>query len=54
MWAREAVKKGASVPEPYKMKEILADKEETERRAKAGREWVQASHAVKRQNDAGC
>lgn len=48
MWAREAVKKGANVPEPYKMKEILADKDEIERRAKAGREWVQASRPVKR------
>lgn len=44
MWAREAVKKGANVPDPYKMKEVLADKDEIERRTKAGREWVQVIH----------
>lgn len=33
MWAREAVQKGANVPEPYKMKELLADKEGMEKHA---------------------
>lgn len=41
MWAREAVKKGANCPSPYKMKEILADKEAMEKQAAAGRNWVQ-------------
>lgn len=41
MWARPALKEGADVPQPYKMKELLADKEEVERHAKQGREWVQ-------------
>ncbi len=27
MWARQAVQKGAGIPDPYKMKELLADKE---------------------------
>lgn len=33
MWARPAVQKGANVPEPYKMKELLADKEAMEKHA---------------------
>ena len=33
MWDREAVKKGANVPEPYKMKELLQDKEAMEKHA---------------------
>lgn len=33
MWAREAVQKGANVPEPYRMKELLADKEGMEKHA---------------------
>lgn len=41
MWAHEFVKRGANVPDPYKIKEILADKEEMERRAAQGRQWVQ-------------
>ncbi|GAB7353124.1 hypothetical protein MBLNU459_g3663t1 [Dothideomycetes sp. NU459] len=41
MWARDAVKKGANVPSPYKMKEILANKEATEKAAAAGRDMVQ-------------
>ncbi|KAJ9628086.1 Glutathione S-transferase 2 [Taxawa tesnikishii (nom. ined.)] len=41
MWAREGVKKGANVPTPYKMKELLADKEAVEKQAAAGRAWVQ-------------
>ena len=35
MWARPAVKKGANVPDPYRMKEMLADKEEMEKHASA-------------------
>jgi glutathione S-transferase len=33
MWARPAVKKGADVPDPYKMKELLADKAAMEKHA---------------------
>lgn len=33
MWARPAVKKGADVPDPYKMKEMLASKESMEKHA---------------------
>ena len=33
MWARPAVQKGANVPEPYKMKELLKDKEGMEKHA---------------------
>ena len=41
MWSRDAVKKGANVPEPYRMKELLADKETMLRKAQEGRDWVQ-------------
>ncbi|KAK5109168.1 hypothetical protein LTR62_007253 [Meristemomyces frigidus] len=41
MWARPAVKKGANVPDPYKMKELLADKEKMEKHATQSRAWVQ-------------
>lgn len=41
MWEREGVKKGANVPDPYRMKELLADKEKMERYAKESRDWVQ-------------
>jgi len=33
MWARPAVQKGANVPEPYKMKELLADPAAMEKHA---------------------
>lgn len=33
MWARPATKKGANVPEPYRMKELLADKAAMEKHA---------------------
>ena len=33
MWARPAVQRGANVPDPYKMKELLADKEAMEKHA---------------------
>lgn len=41
MWERDGVKKGASVPDPYRMKELLADKERMEKHAKESRAWVQ-------------
>jgi len=41
MWAREAVKKGANVPSPYKMKELLADKDEMDRHAQQAKVWIQ-------------
>jgi len=40
MWSRPAVQKGANVPDPYKMKELLQDKEKMERHAAQSREWV--------------
>lgn len=42
MWARPAVQKGASVPDPYKMKELAADPQEAERKAKEAQAWIQA------------
>ena len=33
MWARPAVQKGANVPEPYRMKELLKDKDAMEKHA---------------------
>ncbi|KAK3670239.1 Glutathione S-transferase 2 [Recurvomyces mirabilis] len=41
MWGRPAVQKGANVPDPYKMKELLADKEKMEKHAAQSRAWVQ-------------
>ncbi|GIZ39337.1 hypothetical protein CKM354_000272400 [Cercospora kikuchii] len=41
MWAREAVQKGANIPDPYKMKELLADKEQMEKKAAEARAWIQ-------------
>jgi glutathione S-transferase len=56
MWARPAVQKGANVPSPYRMKELLADKEATEKHAAQARDWVQAgmkSDAEKNQSRSG-
>lgn len=41
MWERPALQKGANVPTPYKMKELLANKDEIEKHAQQGRDWVQ-------------
>jgi glutathione S-transferase len=41
MWARPAVQKGANIPDPYRMKELLADKEATEKKAAESAKWVQ-------------
>ncbi|KAF2210925.1 hypothetical protein CERZMDRAFT_85840 [Cercospora zeae-maydis SCOH1-5] len=41
MWARDAVKKGANIPDPYRMKELLADKELMEKKAAESQAWVQ-------------
>ncbi|TKA30972.1 hypothetical protein B0A50_01940 [Salinomyces thailandicus] len=41
MWARPALKKGANVPDPYKLKELLQDKEKMDRHAAEARNWVQ-------------
>ena len=38
LWSREAVKKGANVPDPYRMKELLADKAAMEKHAAQVRE----------------
>ncbi|KAF4556735.1 Glutathione S-transferase-like protein 9 [Elsinoe fawcettii] len=42
MWARPATKKGADVPDPYKMKEILKDPAEVQRIMNSGRDMIQA------------
>jgi len=42
MWARPAVQKGANVPDPYRMKELLADKEATEKYAAESSKWIQS------------
>jgi glutathione S-transferase len=42
MWARPAVKKGANVPDPYTMKELLQDKEGMEKHAAQVRSIAQA------------
>lgn len=42
MWARPAVQKGANVPDPYKMKELLADKAAMEKHAADAKKWIQA------------
>lgn len=42
MWDRPALQKGANVPDPYRMKELLADKEAMEKHAAKSREWVQS------------
>lgn len=42
MWARPALQRGANVPDPYKMKELLADKETMEKKAAEARAWIQA------------
>lgn len=42
MYARPALKKGANVPDPYKLKEILADKEKADYHAGEARKWIQA------------
>lgn len=41
MWARPALQKGANIPDPYRMKELLADKEKMERHAAESRKWIQ-------------
>lgn len=45
MWARPALKKGANVPDPYKLKELLQDKEKMEKYAAESRKWVQQGMA---------
>lgn len=41
MWAREGVRKGANVPDPYRMKELLADTAKMQRHAEQSRTWIQ-------------
>jgi len=41
MWDRPAVQKGANVPDPYKMKELLADPKKMEEHAAKSAQWVQ-------------
>lgn len=41
VWALPAVQRGANVPDPYKMKELLADKEAMERHAAQSKAWIQ-------------
>ena len=42
MTARPGVEKGRHVPEPHTIKELLKDKEQTEKLAAGVRSWVQA------------
>jgi glutathione S-transferase len=42
VYEREAVQKGADVPDKYTMKELLKNPEEVEKKAKEAREWIQA------------
>ncbi|KAF2161760.1 hypothetical protein M409DRAFT_69564 [Zasmidium cellare ATCC 36951] len=41
MWARPGIERGANVPKPYKMKELLADKERMDKYASESRAWIQ-------------
>lgn len=41
MMARPAVEKGRHVPDPHRIKEMLKDREATERHAAESRKWVQ-------------
>ncbi|EME49329.1 hypothetical protein DOTSEDRAFT_163623 [Dothistroma septosporum NZE10] len=41
LWARPALQKGANVPDPYRMKELLADKDAMEQHAAASKAWIQ-------------
>ncbi|GAB7340697.1 hypothetical protein MBLNU457_7085t1 [Dothideomycetes sp. NU457] len=41
MWNRPGVQKGANVPDPYKMKELLADPKKMEEHAAKSAQWVQ-------------
>ncbi|EGP92274.1 unnamed protein product [Zymoseptoria tritici ST99CH_1A5] len=43
VYEREAVQKGADVPEKYKLKELLNDPAAVEKKANAARDWIQAS-----------
>ncbi|KAL6713324.1 Glutathione S-transferase 2 [Lecanora helva] len=45
MLKRPGVEKGRHVPTPHRMKEMLADKEATEKQAKAAAEWIQREQA---------
>jgi len=49
MWARPAVQKGASVPDPYKFRDVFKDPKEMERMQNAGREIVQAGMKADRE-----
>ncbi|KAK4634322.1 Disulfide-bond oxidoreductase [Fulvia fulva] len=41
LWSRPALQKGANVPDPYRMKELLADKDAMEKHAAASKAWIQ-------------
>jgi glutathione S-transferase len=41
MAQREGVEKGRHVPDPHRIKELLKDKELTERKAAEARQWIQ-------------
>ena len=46
MLARTGVEKGRHVPSPHRMKEMLANKEETEKHAAESAKWIQQSQAA--------
>lgn len=45
MLRRPGVEKGRHVPSPHKVKEVLANKEETEKKAKESAAWIQREQA---------
>jgi glutathione S-transferase len=45
MLARPGVEKGRHVPQPHRIKEMLADKEATEKHAAESAKWIQAGQA---------
>lgn len=45
MLKRPGVEKGRHVPSPHRMKEMLADNEETERHARESAQWIQREQA---------
>ena len=46
MLARPGVEKGRHVPSPHRMKEMLANKEETEKHAAESAKWIQQGQAA--------
>lgn len=45
MEKRDGVQRGRNVPSPYKMKDVLKNKDETDKHAKEAAEWIQREQA---------